>query len=157
VTLDDLTVNFKHLDRECLLSDWRWLTGPQRLPIPLTASGDAFLQDKNDSSIYVLDVATAEFKRVADTPAEFQALLADRTFVMNRFAVAMIADLRRSGRVLAPGQIYSFKKPPVLGGEYVLENIEATDIGVHFSIAGQIHERVRKLPPGTKISGLKTG
>jgi type VI secretion system (T6SS) immunity protein Tdi1 len=151
MTLDDLTVNFKHLDRGELLSDWRWLTGSGKLPILLTASGDAFLQDENDDSIYVLDVVAGESKRVADAPVEFQALLADRDFVMSHFAVEMVSDLRQSGKMLASGQIYSFKKPPILGGEHVLENIDATDIDVHFSLTGQIHEQVRTLPPGTKI------
>ena len=154
MTLDDLTVSFKHLDRTQLLSDWRWLVGTTKLPILLTASGDAFLQDADDDSIHVLDVAAGELKRIAGSSGEFSALLDNRDFVVSHFAVDMVGDLRQAGRTLAAGQIYSFKKAPVLGGKYVLDNIEPADIEVHFSLAGQIHEQVRKLPPGTKIKGV---
>ncbi len=151
ITLNELTVNFEHLDRLRLLEDWRWLLGRARQPILLTAAGDAFVQDEADGSILLLDVAAGELFRVADDPAGFRALLADREFVLNHFAVEMVADLREAGVVLGPGEIYSFRHPPVLGGEYSMENVEPTDIEVHFSMAGQIHQQTRNLPPGTVI------
>jgi len=58
-------------------------------------------------------------------------------------------------RALAPSQLYSFKKPPVLGGEYVLNNFEPISIEVHFSLLGRVHEQVRKLPPDIKIAGVQ--
>jgi hypothetical protein len=154
ITLDDLTVNFKHLKREDLLSDWQWKIGNTKLPILLTASGDAFVQDTKDGSVHFLDVGAGNLAKVAESVDAFQSLMADKKFVSDHFAVAMIADLKRSGHSLKNGQIYSFKKPPVLGGKYELQNIEPTDIEVHFSIAGQIHEKVSKLKPGTKIDGV---
>jgi hypothetical protein len=154
MTLDDLTVNFRHVDRRALLADWRWLIGTQKLPILLTAGGDAFLQDTEDDSIHFLDVGAGDLRQVAQTPEQFNGLLADRDFVVNHFAVEMISDLKRNGRTLEQGKIFSFKKPPVLGGDYVLANIEPTDIEVHFSLNGQIHEKASKLPPGTKVKGV---
>jgi hypothetical protein len=155
MTLDDLTVNFRHLDRIELLSDWRWLIGTTKLPILVTAAGDVFVQDTEDDSVHFLDIAAGELKPVATSPDEFRRLLEDRDFVMVHFSVELIADLRQQGRTLAQGQLYSFKKAPPLGGQYVLDNFEPTSIEVHFSLLGQIHEQVRKLPPGTKIKGLQ--
>jgi hypothetical protein len=155
MSLDDLTVNFGHLDRAELLSDWQWLLGTTKLPILVTAAGDTFVQDTEDNSVHFLDVASGELKRVAESPDEFSSLLEDRDFVMGHFSVELIADLRQAGRTLEPGQLYSFKKPTVLGGEYVLNNFEPASIEVHFSLLGQIHEQVRKLPPGTKIKGVQ--
>lgn len=43
---------------------------------------------------------------------------------------------------------------PVLGGEYVMSNVEPSDIAVHYSIAGQIHELVSNLAEGTPIIGV---
>lgn len=152
--LNDLTVNFAHLDRQSLLEDWSWLIGNSRIPILLPASGDAFVQDTGTGAVYFLDVGAGALSTVATSFDEFISFLSDREFVMNYFAVEMVADLRYSGCLLSPGQIYSFKKPPVLGGDYVLSNIEPTDIEVHYSVAGQIHEQVSKLPEGTPISGV---
>lgn len=154
MTLNDLTVNFEHLNREEILSDWRWLIGDTKLPILLSASGDAFVQDMESGSIFYLDTATAEIFEVAGDIKEFHTLLTDQEFVVNHFAVNMIGDLMSNGVILEPGKIYSYKKPPVLGGEYVLNNIELIDIEVHFAISGQIHNQVKNLPVGTKISDV---
>ncbi len=155
MTLDDLTVNFSHLNREDILSDWVWLTGDAKLPILLSASGDAFLQDTNDGYIYWLDTATAELFKVADNADEFQSLLSDKEFVVNHLSVNMVGDLIKNNITLDQGQIYSYKQPPVLGGEYALQNVEAIDVLVHFSFSGQIHEQVKDLPKGTKVNDIK--
>jgi hypothetical protein len=36
-----------------------------------------------------------------------------------------------------------------------LNNVTVMPFVVSLSIAGQLHDQVRKLPPGTKISGFK--
>lgn len=155
MTLDDLTVNFEYLDRDALLSDWAWLIGENKLPILLSASGDAFIQDITTGSIYVLDTAIAELIEVADSTEQFRQLLTEKDFVVDFMGVEMVGDLIRNNVTLNKGQIYSYKKPPVLGGDYVLENVEPTDIGVHFSLTGQIHKQVKDLPEGTAINDIK--
>ena len=154
MTLDDLTVNFDDVDSENLLADWAWLIGATKKPVLLTAGGDAFLQDKNEGSVHFLDVAAGELSEIASSGQEFEALLTDKDFVLDYFSVDMVMELRKAGQSLAPGQIYSFKTPPVLGGEFALENVAASDIEVHFSLTGQIHEKVSQLPDGAKISSI---
>ena len=154
MTLNDLTVNFSHLERRSLLSDWGWLLGPDKLPVLLAASGDAFVQDVSDGSVHILDICAGKLNRGAESFERFQSLLKEKNFVVNYFAVKMVSELRASGCTLEAGQIYSFKRPPVLGGDYVLANIEPTDIEVHFSMAGQIHRQIAARPPGTSITGL---
>ncbi len=154
MTLSDLTVNFRHLDRETLLEDWEWLIGSTKLPVLLTACGDAFVQDVNDGTVHLLDVSAGTLQQVAESGEEFQSLLSDRDFVVGFFGVQLVSELRACGRVLKAGQIYSFKVPPFLGGEYAASNLEPTDIEVHFSLLGQIREQVAGLPEGTKIKGF---
>jgi hypothetical protein len=48
ITLNDLTVNFRHLDPMALLDDWRWLIGERKRAVLITALGDAFVQDPDD-------------------------------------------------------------------------------------------------------------
>jgi hypothetical protein len=61
ITLSDLVVNVDHLDQESLPADWRWLIGPSKRLILVSAIGDAFLQDERDGrftfSIRLLDRA----------------------------------------------------------------------------------------------------
>ena len=155
--MNDLTVNFSHLDRDTLLQDWFWLIGPSKVPILLTAAGDAFVQDADDGTVHFLDVGTGQLHPIADSPEELRTLLANKEFVVNHLAVQMVGALMQAGKRLEAGQIYSFKVPPVLGGQHALENVEVTDIAVHFSVAGQIHEKVRNLPPGTPVDGFTIG
>jgi hypothetical protein len=154
ITLDDLTVNFRHLDRNELLADWRWLIGTEKVPILLTAIGDAFVQDSTDGSIHLLDVAAGQLKAVAETMDAFHALLSDKQFVSDYFAVEMIHDLKVQGRTLKPGQVFSLKIPLVLGGKCALWNVEPADIEVHYSLAGQIHQKVSNLEPGRLIGKI---
>ena len=67
----------------------------------------------------------------------------------------MIADLLQSRGPLSKGEIYSFKVTPVLGGELSADNVEASDIDVHFSLSGQLHRQIRDLPEGAKIEDIE--
>ncbi|BFM13642.1 hypothetical protein R50072_37950 [Simiduia litorea] len=142
MTLNDLTVNFSHLDRNALLSEWEWLLGGEYLPILVSASGDAFVQNVSNNQVWWLDTGGGEFTKVAESPEEFSRLLSTKDFVVEHFAVQMVGDLIQSGKTLSCGQIYSLSKPWLLGGLYELSNIVPTDIEVHFSISGQIAQQV---------------
>ena len=155
MTLNDLTVNFEHVDSNHLLSDWEWLIGKTKLPILLLASGDAFVQDVNDQAVYFLDVGFGSIEKVSDSINEFQSLLTKKDFVVDHFGVNMVGDLIQNDVVLKKGQIYSLDVPLSLGGEYELKNISPTDIEVHFSVAGQIHRQLKDLPEGTVIKEFK--
>jgi hypothetical protein len=155
ITLNDLIASFGHLKRESLLSSWRWLMGDGKFPVLLTVMGDAFVQDTEDGSVHLLSVGPATIERVADSFDEFREILSDRDFVMEHLVPGLVVDLRARGCVLAPGQLYGFKVPPILGGEYVLENLERTDIAVHFELTGKIYETARNIPTGTPIKSIE--
>lgn len=152
MTIKDLTVNFSHLDQETLLSDWNWLLTETRLPICITVAGDAFVQDTVTGAVSFLDTTGGTLEKVAADSAGFEALLTNREFVMKHFAVELVAPFLRAGQRPPAGQVFSFKKPPVLGGEYSQANLETTDMEVHFGMLGQIWEQVAQLPPGTPVN-----
>lgn len=58
-------------------------------------------------------------------------------------------------RLSQAGQVYDLRRPLVLGGEFSVDNISPMDMEVHFSLLGQIHEQVSKLPPGTDVTSLR--
>ena len=154
ITLNDLTANFGQIKRESLLSSWRWLIGESKLPVLLTVMGDAFVQDTEDGSVHLLSVGPGTIERVADSIDEFREVLSDRTFVMDHFVPNLVVELRTAGHILEPGQLYGFKVAPILGGGYVLDNLEPTDIAVHFELNGQIYENssVPTLSRHTRLS-----
>ena len=154
MTLSDLTVDFKHLNRDKILSDWEWLIGSNKKPILITATGDAFIQNIKNGNIEFLDVAYGNVTKVAETTDEFKTQLSNKDFVVNHFFIQLIGDLKHQKILLKKGQVYSFRHPIFLGGENALENIEVTDISVHFSSNGQIYRQVKDLPSGTKVDSV---
>ena len=150
ITLNDLIASFGMLERDSLLSSWRWLVGDAKFPVLLTVMGDAFVQDTNDGSVHLLSVGPGTLEWVADSFDEFRDVLSDPAFLMDHFVPGLVADLRARGCTLGPGQIYGFRVPPLLGGGYVLENLVPTDIAVHFELTGQVYKKARHVPTGTK-------
>ncbi len=149
LTLDDLTVSIRHLDRKALLRDWRWLIGPTKVPVLVTALGNAFLVDTADGTVHVLDVGPGTLEQVAASGEEFRKRLRDKAFVTEHFVPIIVVRMRESGQMLRAGEVYGFKTPPPLGGEYCADNLEPTDIEVHFTVLGQIHDRARTAPVET--------
>ncbi len=154
MTINDLTVNISHLDRAALLSEWQWLIGTTKFPVLATLAGDAFVQDATDGSVHFLDVVEGTCTEIASDGASFQQLLGDKEFVMRHLSVQLVAPLIRAGSLPAAGQILSWRQPPVLGGSYSAENLEPTDISVHFSMLGQIWQQASRLPEGTPIGSV---
>lgn len=155
MTLDDLTVNCQHLDRHTLLSDWHWLIGTTRLPVLVTLAGDAFVQDMDTGEVFFLDTVEGQLEQVAESGGDFQALLGNKDFVVRHFSVGLVVSFLNMNSRPPFGTVLSFKKPPVLGGMFDAKNLEATDVAVHFSVAGQIWKQARVLPPGTPIGKIE--
>ena len=155
ITLKDLTVAFDADQRDNLLSEWHWLIGERRLPILIAAVGNAFVQDADGGTVLLLDAGEGSLTQVSESVDEFRNLLNDEDFVRANFHVEVVAEMKLAGRVLEPGQVWGFIRPPVLGGAFDTDNYEPTDLVVHFSIQGQLHRQVRDLPDGAPISSIK--
>lgn len=150
INLDELIVEFNDIPAGNLTTDWIWLIGKGKRPIMISAIGDMFLQDDNEK-IYWLDVGSGELKLVAEGIHDFEEKLKNIELVNRWFMIDLITELRSSNKNLNDGQLYSYKKLPVIGGDYSIDNFEPADIEVHFSFAGQIHRQIRDLPNGTKV------
>lgn len=148
-----LTKVFDAIAYERALDSWQWIRGLQgKRPVLASLFGAVVLQDQ--SGYWWLDPISAEFVHLAPDRASLQALLATEQgqdeYLLGGFAMA----IQRGGLELGRSEIYSFTVPPALGGAFDLENIEVGDFVVTVNLAGQLHEQIRDLPPGTKISGF---
>jgi len=156
VTWKELAVDLSDLSSDDLLSDWRWLV-PKGLTLRMvSALGDAFLDDAS-GKIYWLDTGGAELSRIADSPEHFDTLRQQPEQANLWFAPQLFGDILSSGRILKPGQCFSYKIPLTLGGEFQPSNFEPCNLSVHFSTLGQIQLKVKDLPVGTKISSVQVG
>lgn len=148
--LEDITINFQDLDLEDICSTWQWRIAEQKSLILISKLGDMFLLGKDDC-IYWLQTDSGDLNKIADNLEQFEYLLGREENVDNWFLPELIKQLESAGKILGPNQIYSYKKLPVIGGEYSIDNIDPTDISVHFAFSGQICEQIQNLPDGTKV------
>ena len=68
--------------------------------------------------------------------------------------IGLASEAESAGLRPGEAEVYSFRVPPALGGAVDLENVELSDFVVATHIAGQIHQQIKDLPPGTQISGV---
>ncbi len=136
------------------LSSWAWLDGLAGMtPALANAFGDVFLQGR-DGSFSFLDTVGGRLDRFWLDAASLQADI-NNPEAQDKYLMVGLAQAADS-QGLTPGvdQVLSFKVPPVLGGQLSTENLELVDFVIAVNLAGQIHQQVKSLPPGTPIPGL---
>jgi hypothetical protein len=53
-------------------------------------------------------------------------------------------------------QLLSAWAPPLLGGKYEIDNVEPTDLAVHYGLLADIYRQTKDLPDGTPIAAVVT-
>lgn len=153
LSFKDLLAPVNDLSRPAALGSWRWLCGRDAVPLLLTALGDLFVQ-KNDGAVYFLDTYEGSLKPAGASYESWKDELKFQHNLYNWFAPSLLEDLRARGLSLGEGQCYSPVHPPVMGGTMEPDNFEVSSWFVHLQVQGQLHEKLRDLPPGTPISGI---
>lgn len=150
LTLEQLTKDITKIDLDDILSCWQWCLADMQAVATITALGDIFLVGK-DSAVYWLQTDTGDLTKAAETLQQFQQFLGNDEKIDNWFLPSLVEQLLAAGKSLKENEVYSYKKFPVIGGEYSVDNIEPTDMRVHFAFSGQICEQIKDLPDGTKV------
>ena len=156
VELSDYSIDVSEYSFESLLGNWKWLINKPASPFLMTLFGDVFLKNENEE-YWWLDTFAGKLSKIADSQEDFYKLIGNPQKFVEMFMFEVVNINRQLGLDLSEKQCYSFKIPPILGGQLEPENIEVCDIFVHLSILGQIHQQVKDLPPGTKITDIKIG
>jgi hypothetical protein len=139
------------------LESWSWLDGLAGLsPALSNAFGDLFLQAE-DGSFAFLSTLDGTLQRVWPDAAALQAAMNTPQAQDEFLIIGLVQDASAAGLDPGPGEVLSFKVPPVLGGQVDAGNLEVTDFVVAVNLAGQIHQQVKDLPPGTGFTGVTMG
>lgn len=137
-------------DIEEALADWQWLVPQPMRGLVMTAMGDLFLIAEDDS-IFLLDTFYGTCERVAASQAEWEEKLGDQELTDVWFLTGLVLELRET-TPLAHGQCYTARLEPALGGSFEAENFYPISWRVHLSNSGRLHQAIKDLPPGTKIT-----
>jgi hypothetical protein len=104
-----------------------------------------------DGSVHMLDVGGGTVERVADSRDDFCARLDEDDPANQWLMIPLVDRMVAAGVVLRPGQCYGFKTPPVLGGDYSVENCGPLAVGDYLGAYGSLHEQLLKVPDGSQV------
>ena len=150
MNIHDYLIDQTGLDWSSLLKEWHWLLPPKFSVWLFTRAGDLFITLPDDS-IHRLEVGSGELRRVADSRDDAYTKIDEPGVAEEWLMIPVVAQLVASGCVLGPGQCYSYKLLPVLGGSYAPEGRALLPIREHFGAWGSLHRQIADLPDGSQV------
>jgi hypothetical protein len=137
------------------LASWRWIGLDGLEPWFSTAFGDIFLL--GDSGVHWLDIAAGELTVPFATTEEAKRVLATDDGLDEYLLAGLAFAAEEAGLVAEGSEILDYKVPPVLGGDFEVDNLRVTDFEVAVGLAGQLHEQIKDLPDGAEVTGIELG
>ena len=113
--------------------------------------GDLFIQ-LDDEAIHMFDVGGGTLIQIADNREHFLNQVAEIEFANQMLMLPLVDQLVAHGKLIEDGYCYSYVKSPVLGGDYTVQNTKVIPISEHDGLNGTIHEQIRSLPDGSKVT-----
>jgi len=150
MNIHDYLIDQSGHDWSEILSQWHWLLPREFTLWLVNRYGDAFLVTES-GTVLMLDVGGGSIKQVADTREDFIHKIDEGNNANDWLVIPLVDRCVSAGLTLGNGQCYSYRVPPLLGGDYTVENTEVVNLEVHYSVYAQIHEQIKDLPDGTKI------
>jgi len=137
--------------------DWSKLLEPWQGLLPgefdlwmVNRIGDAILV-YNEGTVHLLDIGVGAVAKLADSREDLVEIIEQEGNAELWLAIPLIDDLVAAGVKMEPWEIYSFKTPPLLGGQYEVSNIKPVSIPDHYKFLGQVYLQTKDLPEGTTI------
>jgi hypothetical protein len=137
------------------LESWTWLDLAGKGPLCASPFGDVFLEDA--AGVWWLDTLEGTLTRPWASRAQFATALSEETGQDRYLLVGLALAAEERGLRPGPDQVYGFTVPPKLGGGFEPDNVEVIDFVLGLNIAGQVHQQLKDLPPGTRVTGFTAG
>jgi hypothetical protein len=150
-SINDYLIDRAGIDWPDVLSGWSWLLPSQFNLWLVNRFADLFMV-LCDGSVHMLDVGIGTLTRIADSRDDFGAKIDEGDNANEWLMIPLVNELVAAGISLQPGQCYGFKFPPVLGGEYTVENVGPLPIWEYLGACGSIHEQLRDVPDGAQVT-----
>lgn len=150
VSIHDYIIDHRGFDWPSLLREWTWLMPPAFTVWIMNRFGDLFVV-LEDGGVHMLDVGAGTLTKVAENRGDFETKMDEDDNANQWLMIPLINRLVSQGIALANGQCYSYKRPPVLGGDYTVENVFVLPIAQHYGAYGSIHKQIKDLPDGTEV------
>jgi len=124
--------------------DWGTLLQSWMPPLPLNFTiwlvnrlGEPVIATP-DGAIHWLDVGASRLNKVADSREQFAHLLDQGSNADKWLRISIVNACRLAGMTLAPDECYGFKIPPILQGQYDVNNLQPTKLATHYSLLAHL-------------------
>lgn len=150
MNIQDYLIDCSRFDWPKLAASWHWLLPPLFTTWMMNRFGDLFLKTE-DGKIHRLALDDGSLEVLADSKDQFCDKL-DQPGVANDWLMIPLVDsLVAVGKTLHEGQCYAFIQIPILGGDYVVENVTVRDVARQYAALGPIFEKLKDIPDGTSV------
>ena len=150
MSVHDYLIDHSGFDWAHLLSGWERLLPPEFTVWLMNKYGDLFLI-LPDGSVHMLDIGDGSLTKLAEIQRRLRRKIDEDDNAEDWLMIPLVDRLVAAGVLLKPGECYSFLTPPILGGEYTVENTVVLPIKEHYGLYGSYHEQLRGVPDGTKV------
>jgi len=133
-----------------VLASWSWLLPPKFTLWLVNRFADLFLV-LPDGAVHMLDVGDGTLTKLANSRDDFGAKIDEADNANHWLMIPLVDVLVAAGVILRPGQCYGFKTPPVLGGDYTVENVVSLSLSDYLGAYGSVHEQLRDVPDGSHV------
>lgn len=149
-SINDYLIEHQGIDWPTVLSNWSWLL-PRELTLWMVNRFADLIVVLSDGSVWMLDVGVGSFNKLAESRDDFCERIDENENANDWLMIPLVDGLVHAGMRLGKGQCYGFKKPPLLGGEYEIENCGVLSISDYLVASGSIHEQLIDVPDGTRV------
>jgi hypothetical protein len=145
MSVQDYLIDHTHFDWPNLLAGWAGLLPPKFTVWLMNRFGDLFLVLPDDS-VQLLEVGAGTLTKLAESQDEFCQKMDEGDNASEWLHVSLVDHLVAAGLCSQPGFCYSFRVPPVLGGEPTVENTLVLGIVEHYRTYASVHSQLRNVP-----------
>lgn len=149
-TLADYLVDQNGIDWGDLLKPWAWLL-PAAFTLWLVNRFADLFVILPDGTVHMLDVGLGSIEKVAESREDFCTRIDADDNANQWLLIPLVNRLVAAGITLPPAHCYGFRKLPVIGGDYTVENCGPLPIGDYLGACGSIHEQLRDVPDGSQV------
>jgi hypothetical protein len=139
-----------------VLGFWGWLVDEPVRVLAVTRFGDWFLETEG-GVVKRLSILEGTFEQVCLDAREFETRKSRDDELLEWFQDGMVYSLYRSGLIPRRGQGFGYRVPPILGGPMEKQDIVIVEMASWQFFMAQVHDQVRGIPAGARITRLEMG
>jgi hypothetical protein len=150
MNLNDYILDHSKVDWPNVLRDWLWLI-PDHLTVwIMNRFGDLFVV-LDDGTIHMLEIGGGRITKIAESRDDFADKIDGGENANQWLMIPLVDKLVSAGVRLSKGTCYGYRIPPVIGGDYTVENTAVVSIPEHYSFHADIHQQIKNVPDGAKV------